>query len=85
MPLIVPSVSHSTNVTTVAHASENVRELTWGKRGHAGRRMRPVWLSDARGGFLVEPDDQQSEDSGQKRRKIEKPSRVEVGHCQSGK
>lgn len=28
MPLIVPSVSHSTNVTTVPHPSENATELT---------------------------------------------------------
>lgn len=85
MPLIDPSVSHSTNVTTVAPASEPVRELTWGKRGHAGRWMRSALLSDARGGFPVEPDDRQSEDSGQKRRKIEEPFRVvEAGHRQSG-
>jgi hypothetical protein len=83
MPLIDPSVSHSTNVTTVAHACENVRELTWGKRAHAGGWMRSALL-DGRAGFPVERDDHQSEDSGQKRRKIEKPSRVEVGHCQSG-
>ena len=85
MPFRAPSVSHSTNVTTVAQASENVRELTWGKRGHTGRRMRSTLLSDARGGFPVQPDDRQSEDSAQKRGKIEEPSRVvEVGHCQSG-